>query len=178
MAMKPKKFWTRILNFILFLFLQLIGNQRAFSLPIAGKYLAQSSNTNSQQLPEARCSSPMPYARVTAQEGLEVHSRPNGSVIGMVPNRWAVIPINRDATGRWTRITSHFGDNVGTHSRFVSAPLFRSGWVISSSLEDLGLHCEKPVSSLRINLQESSRLLQVHENWLQLGDRIAMVGEE
>lgn len=178
--MKNKRPWIRILNFILFLFLQLIGNQRAFSFPDKEIKLAQSSNTNNQQLPEAECNNPMPYAKVTAQQGLEVHSRPNGGVIGLIPNGWAVIPIKRDATGRWTRITGHFGDYVGTHSRFSSAPLFRAGWVVSSALENLGFHCQKPVSSIFIHLKANQvgRPISVQENWLSMGDRIAMSAKQ
>lgn len=176
MTVKLKIIGRIILNYILLLFLPLIGNQRAFSFPDIGFKIAQSSNTNSKQIAQAACNNPMPYAKVMAQQGLDVYSRPNGGVIGLIPNGWTIIPIKRDSTGRWTRITGHFGDNVGTHSRFSSAPLFRPGWVVSSSLENLGFHCEKPVSSLSINLHANQveRPLKVQENWLSMGDRIAM----
>ena len=157
------------------LFLQLTGNQKAISFPNIGFKIAQFIDTDSNQLTEPACNNPDFYARVTAQQGLQVYSRPNGGVIGLIPNGWTVITVRRDATGRWTRITSHKGDNVGTHSRFDSAPLFRSGWVVSSALENLGFHCEKPISSLSIHLNANQvgRPLRVQENWLKMGDRIA-----
>lgn len=177
---KNKGFLPRILSFILLLFLQFIVNKRAFSLQYTGITLAQSSNTNRKQLAKPECNNPLPYAKVRTSQGLEVYSRPNGGVIGLIPNDWAVIPVRLDATGRWIRITSHFGDSVGTHSRFSSAPLFRAGWVVSSSLEYLGLYCEKPVSSLSINLRANTVgfSLYVQENWLQMGDRIAISAKQ
>ena len=175
-AVKLKRIGRKIVNFILLLFLQFIGNQRAFSFPDIELKFVQSSNTDSNQLTESACNNPNPYAKVRTSQGLEVHSRPNGGVIGLIPNGWAIIPVRRDATGRWTRITSHFGDFVGTHLRFASAPLFRAGWVVSSSLQNLGLHCEKPVSSLSIHLKANQvgKPLSVQENWLRMGDRIVL----
>ncbi len=180
MTVRVKKIGQIILHSILFFFLPLIENQRAFSFPISGLKIAQSSNINSTQIAQAACNNPSAYGKVTKERGLEVYSRPNGGIVGSIPKDWVVIAVRKDATGRWTRITSHFGDSVGTHARFGSAPLFRSGWVVSSSLENLGFHCQKPVSSLSINLQANQvgRSLKVQENWLSMGDRIAMSAKQ
>lgn len=118
--------------------------------------------------------SPRLYARVNMRRGtLNIRSSPNGRIIGSVPNRWQVIVLNRDKTGQWSRITSHFGDvsPVG----FASAPDFRDGWVATAYLKDLGKFCDKPINLMRSDLtplSETKKIL-VHEDWVQMGDRIS-----
>jgi hypothetical protein len=173
--MERVRAWEKKLSLLLLAFLQLIIiSRRVF----ANSVLEGGNNVLLSGTAKQDCENPQRYFRGISQASIDVYSNPNGRAIGLIPSGWAVIVVGRDSSGRWARITSHFGDDVGTHSRFISAPLFRPGWVISSSLEDLGLHCEKPISSISINLQAKSNFLQVQEDWLQLGDRIAMVGEE
>jgi hypothetical protein len=118
---------------------------------------------------------PQPFARVTVQQGnsLTVRSSPDGKAIGSIPNGWDVVVIRQDATGRWARITSHLGEEVGGPTGFGSAPLFQPGWVDSSALVYIGNHCDKPGSSMSTSLQTVGRTLKVQEDWLEIGDRIA-----
>lgn len=123
---------------------------------------------------ESQHESPRPYARVTTQgDPLNIRSSPNGRIIGSVPNRWQVVTLNRDATGKWTRITSHFGDVAPIG--FLSAPRFRDGWVSTALLKNLGRFCDKPMNLMRSELKTLSerKKLLLHEDWVQMGDRIS-----
>ncbi len=115
-----------------------------------------------------------PYAKVTTQRTpLNIRSSPNGRIIGSVPKGWSVVTLNTDATGQWTRITSHFGDVAPIG--FASAPGFREGWVSTTYLEDIGTFCDKPMSLTRSELKtlSASKKLLIHEDWVQMGDRIS-----
>ena len=130
--------------------------------------LAQACSNESQH------ESPRPYARVTTQgDPLNIRSSPNGRIIGSVPNRWQVVTLNRDVTGKWTRITNHVGD-MGPMG-FVSAPRFRNGWVSTTHLKNLGRFCDKPMNLMRSELKTLSerKKLLIHENWVEMGDRIS-----
>ena len=116
---------------------------------------------------------PQPYARViTERDDLRIRAMPGGEVIGAVPKGWAVVVLGTDPTGRWTEITSHFGD--GESIGFGSAPAFRNGWVATRYLEDLGEFCNKPMATMGVQLLASANAQQylAHEDWLHIGDRI------
>jgi len=122
------------------------------------------------------------YVQVITLQGesLEVRSSPDGRVIGAIPSGWNVISLRQDATGRWTQIADHhtvlYGGNLFEGATyFRSAPLFRKGWLKSSSLKNVGQHCDKPVSlqSLYPQRTQMGLAIPVNEDWLQLGDRIA-----
>lgn len=117
---------------------------------------------------------PKLYARViTKRDPLRVRSSPNGRIIGSIPRGWAVVVERKDSTGRWVRVTSHFGDLDGFV--FPSAPDFSAGWVSASFLQNLGSHCEKPMATsslLRSDLL-SGREALIQEDWVELGDLIA-----
>jgi hypothetical protein len=117
------------------------------------------------------------YARVTTQgDDLRVRATPNGDVIGSIPNGWEVIVQERDTTGNWARVTSHYGERFGNDGpAFGSAPNFRNGWVSTDFLTDLGFSCDKPFN-LRSLLQPAlfgQRQVVVGEDWLSRGDRLA-----
>ncbi|MEO0491132.1 MAG: SH3 domain-containing protein [Cyanobacteria bacterium J06659_2] len=120
-----------------------------------------------------------PYARViTEDDPLLVRATPNGRVIGAIPKGWAVVTLELNSNGQWTRITSHWGEVTESDGTlFGSAPDFRSGWVATRYLEDLGEFCEKPMAMLESSLAASAQAQQyiANEDWLQLGDRIALV---
>lgn len=114
------------------------------------------------------------YARITTQQGssLRVRSAPNGQVIGAIPDGWEVIVQRTDATGEWTRVTSHYGVDEAV---FASAPEFQGGWVSSAYLQDLGYLCDKPAlpfSQVRPNLF-GQRPVTVGEDWIARGDRLS-----
>lgn len=117
------------------------------------------------------------YARIATEEDpLRVRSTPGGQVIGAIPKGWAVVVVDLDETGDWTKVTSHFGDVFGDvySGGFATAPDFRTGWVATRYLENLGEFCEKPMN---LTLQPLSHTAIAaapsQEDWLELGDRIA-----
>lgn len=118
---------------------------------------------------------PQAYARVVTQtDPLRIRATPGGRIIGAVPKDWAVVVLEVNDTGEWTKITSHFGDlgNVG----FASASSFRDGWVASRYLNALGEFCEKPpleISTIQGLLGAEAQHDTLQEDWLQMGDRIA-----
>ena len=117
-----------------------------------------------------------PYARVVTQrDPLLVRATPGGSIIGAIPKGWAVVTLERNSNGQWTRITSHFG-NIDDYP-FGSAPHFRDGWVATRYLDELGEFCEKPMAMVEGALVVHGQTQQylANEDWLQLGDRIALV---
>lgn len=131
--------------------------------------LAQSACPNEWQTSQT-------YARVvTERDPLRIRANPNGRVIGSVPKGWAVVVLERDASGQWTRITSHFGEYTDA-PEFVSAPYFRDGWVSSQFLRTLGDFCEKPMA-MGVAPLVSSRIITPHTDWLDLGDEIAQVSQ-
>jgi len=114
------------------------------------------------------CSDPQDYARVTTESTpLNVRSKPGGAVIGAIPRNWAVIVQGKDSTGRWTRVTSHFGD-IGEYG-FASAPNFRTGWVATRYLRPLGKFCQKPEPVGNLEQSNPNAL----NDWNLLGDAIA-----
>lgn len=121
---------------------------------------------------------PQPYARVVTQrDPLVVRSSPNGRIIGSIPKGWAVVTVRKDSTGRWVRVTSHYGDIQGL--AFGSAPDFASGWVSAKFLKNIGTHCEKPMATSSLLQPElfGQRETVVQADWVELGDRIAsMIG--
>lgn len=179
-------YWKKAFTLITAMFLSVIGVKTAFATTKISKAtqvekpsltppLSNGEMELAQACPnESQHESPRPYARVTTQrDPLNIRSSPNGRIIGSVPNRWDVVTLNRDATGKWTRITSHFGD-VGPIG-FASAPRFREGWVSTANLKDLGRFCDKPSSLMRGELKtlsETKKIL-IHEDWVQMGDRIS-----
>ncbi|MEM9502360.1 MAG: SH3 domain-containing protein [Cyanobacteria bacterium P01_E01_bin.43] len=115
------------------------------------------------------------YARIITQEDpLRIRATPGGRVIGAVPKGWAVVVLEVNNTGDWTKITSHFGD-PGEFG-FASAPSFREGWVASRYLAALGDFCEKPsldMAAVQLVTGPDAQQYTVQEDWLQMGDRIA-----
>ncbi|MBD2465153.1 SH3 domain-containing protein [Oscillatoria sp. FACHB-1407] len=117
------------------------------------------------------------YARVTTRDpngSLNIRSRPStgGAVIGSVPNRWEVVVIEREPSGQWARITSHWGD---PHPYgFGSAPDFREGWVSASFLRTLGRFCDKPSDPYSLIQPElfGDRTVVVQDDWLETADHI------
>ncbi len=116
------------------------------------------------------------YARVmTERDPLRIRATPNGRVIGSVPKGWAVVVLERDPSGQWTKITSHFGEYTDT-AGFGSAPYFRTGWVSSRFLRDLGEFCEKPMAMGVAPLVASASTAPAAD-WLALGDEIAQTSQ-
>ncbi|MBD1909054.1 MULTISPECIES: pre-peptidase C-terminal domain-containing protein [unclassified Leptolyngbya] len=117
------------------------------------------------------------YARVTTRDGdnVRVRATPNGRVIGSIPSGWEVIVQERDSTGNWTRVTSHYGE--GDINVFVSAPNFENGWVSTAFLTDLGYSCDKPSAPWSLLQPQlfGQRDAVVGEDWIARGDRIAQV---
>ena len=118
---------------------------------------------------------PQAYARIITQEDpLRIRATPGGRIIGAVPKGWAVVVLEVNGTGDWTKITSHFGD-PGEFG-FGSAPSFREGWVASRYLAALGDFCEKPsldMAAVQLMTGPDAQQYTVQEDWLQMGDRIA-----
>lgn len=180
--------WKRAFTFITAMFLSVIGVKTAFATTKifkatqAGKpSLTPPLSNREMELAQAcsnesRHESPRPYARVTTQgEPLNIRSSPNSRIIGSVPNGWQVVTLNRDATGKWTRITSHFGNVDVAPMGFGSAPRFRNGWVSTRYLKNLGRFCDKPMNLMRSDLKTLSerKKLLIHEDWVEMGDRIS-----
>ncbi len=133
-----------------------------------------------QPLAQAACPSEwqtrQTYARViTERDPLRIRATPNGRGIGSVPKGWAVVVLGRDASGQWTRITSHFGQYTNG-AEFASAPYFRDGWVSSRFLRNLGDFCEKPMA-MGVAPLVSQRTSTPQADWLALGDEIAQVSQ-
>ncbi|MEM0978847.1 MAG: SH3 domain-containing protein [Cyanobacteria bacterium P01_H01_bin.58] len=119
---------------------------------------------------------PQSYARVVTQEDpLRVRATPGGEAIGAIPKDWAVVVLEVDETGEWTKVTSHFG-YTGYVGFFGSAPYFQEGWVASRFLKAIGEFCEKPpleISAISQLSGHSAQPYTLQEDWLQIGDRIA-----
>jgi hypothetical protein len=178
--------WKEAFTLITAMFLSVIGVKTAFATTKISKAtvaekpsLTPPQSNGETQLAQAcpnesHHQSPRPYARVTTQgDPLNIRSSPNGRIIGSVPNRWEVVTLNRDATGKWTRITSHFGDVAPIG--FASARRFSEGWVSTAHLKNLGRFCDKPMNLMRSELKtlsETKKLL-IHEDWVEMGDRIS-----
>lgn len=133
-----------------------------------------------QPLAQAACpdewQTRQPYARViTERDPLRIRATPNGQVIGSVPKGWAVVVLERDASGQWTRITSHFGQYTND-AEFASAPYFRDGWVSSQFLRPLGDFCEKPMA-MGVAPLVSQMTSTPQADWLALGDEIAQMSQ-
>ncbi|MEG3953427.1 MULTISPECIES: hypothetical protein [unclassified Microcoleus] len=121
---------------------------------------------------------PRPFAQVvTKTDPLTIRSSPDGPVIGLVPKGWQVVTGDRDATGQWVKIGGEYSPSPQNLSggQFANAPDFRVGWVNRAYLKPLGNFCEKPLKIQRGELKGLSQERQVliHEDWLQIADRIA-----
>lgn len=128
-----------------------------------------------QPLAQADCSET--YARViTERDPLRIRATPNGRVIGSVPKGWAVVVLERDPSGQWTRITSHFGEYTDD-ALMISAPDFRNGWVSSQFLRHLGDFCGKPMSMDLVTPLVSAATDSPNADWLALGDDIALASQ-
>jgi hypothetical protein len=164
---------------------KIVGLFTLFVFSVAG---IKSSDASTQQPSETllaqRCSGgvrPINYARVTTKKGtnLLVRNGPNGRIIGKIPSGWAVVPVRRDRTGKWTRIKAanyanaiyDVNDNYG----YGNAPEFRTGWVSTAFLKPIGRFCEKPIAMIRMQMQAlfGNQSILVNEDWLQKGDRIS-----
>lgn len=127
-----------------------------------------------QPLAQANCSET--YARViTERDPLRIRATPNGRVIGAVPSGWAVVVLERDPSGQWTRITSHFGEGTDD-AIMISAPDFRNGWVASRFLRHLGDFCGKPMA-MGVAPLVSQMTSTPQADWLALGDEIAQMSQ-
>lgn len=121
-----------------------------------------------------------PYVRVVTQgDALRVRESPNGTIIGSIPNGWAVVEAKRDRTGQWVRVTTHYVD-VGEFDEinYASAPNFKTGWVAARFVKKIGTFCDKPQSTgqvQRLDLVADQEVL-MQEDWTDLGDRIARLG--
>jgi Bacterial SH3 domain/Bacterial pre-peptidase C-terminal domain len=153
------------------------GEQGAYTLTIQGLGRSQGSGSPSPQAcPEYSLAGN--YAQVRTQDSspLRVRATPNGRVIGAIPSGWQVIVYETDSTGNWTRIGSHFGEEVDQYQEgFGSAPDFRAGWVSTTYLRSLGYSCDKP-ANLRTLVQPDlfgQREVSVDEDWVARGDRLA-----
>lgn len=128
-----------------------------------------------QSLAQANCSET--YARViTERDPLRIRATPNGRVIGAVPSGWAVVVLERDPSGQWTRITSHFGEYTDD-VLMISAPDFRNGWVSTRFLRNLGDFCGKPMSMDLLSPLVSAATGSHQADWLALGDELAQVSQ-
>ncbi|MBF2067705.1 MAG: SH3 domain-containing protein [Calothrix sp. C42_A2020_038] len=163
--------WKRIFSFV-----------TLFIFSVAGVQTSAASVKQNRKPPQ-KCDqgkSPYDYVRVTTKQGsqLNVRNSPNGRIIGQIPNNWAIVPVRKDSTGKWTRIQfasyAGYAFDVNEYG-FASAPRFRTGWVASEFLKPLGKFCEKPVAMLRmqINALFGNQSIVVNEDWVQRGDRIS-----
>ncbi|MCY7383808.1 MAG: hypothetical protein LH628_14720 [Microcoleus sp. CAN_BIN18] len=169
------KSWKKIALFVSLTLLSLLGIKTASATPSQTTLKAQTCSYGGK---------PRPFAQVvTERDPLTIRSSPNGPVIGLVPKGWQVVTGDRDATGKWVKIGSHFSSSSqnlsGGFSRggnaFANAPEFRVGWVNRAYLKPLGNACEKPLKIQRNNLRGLSgdRQVVIHEDWLQIAERIA-----
>lgn len=118
---------------------------------------------------------PKYYSRIKTNDGssLRIRSTPGGStIIGAVPNNWAVVVLEWSRNGVWARITDHWGSG---QPRFANAPGFREGWVSAGYLKDLGRFCDKPTTVSQLVAPElfGEQPVEVQADWLALGDRLA-----
>lgn len=163
--------WRGALTALLGLLLSFVGIRPAPAVP-------PTNPDSSSPLAQAACpeswQTRKTYARViTAGDPLRIRATPNGRPIGSVPRGWTVVVQGRDASGQWTKITSHFGDvSIG----FASAPDLRAGWVATRFLRTLGDFCEKPMA---MGLMGSPTALATPAaaDWLTLGDEIARASQ-
>ncbi|MDF0556561.1 hypothetical protein [Kamptonema sp. UHCC 0994] len=173
--MNPLKVWKQIVLFVSLTLLFLLGVKTTTAAPSQTTLQAQNCSYGNK---------PRPFAQVvTETDPLTIRSSPDGPVIGLVPKGWQVVTGDRDATGQWVKIGGEYSpspQNLDAGSRrrgwgFVSAPDFRVGWVNRAYLKPLGNFCEKPLKIQRRELQGLSQERQVliHEDWLQIADRIA-----
>ncbi len=177
--MNTLKVWKKIALFVSLMLLSLSGVKTAAS--------ATSPATTLQAKNCPYGGKPRPFAQVvTHKDPLTIRSCPNGPVIGLVPKGWQVVTGDRDATGKWVKIGSHFSSSSqnlsggGRANRFMNAPNFQVGWVLKSYLKPLGNFCEKPLNAQRGTLPEMSgkRQVLIHQDWLQIGDKIASRNSE
>jgi hypothetical protein len=168
------KFWQKGLSILFPIVLSVMSARPAIAVP------TETPKPAEEACPEA-WQKRQPYVRIVTKQGdpLRVRSAPNGAVIGAIPSGWAVVPVRRDRTGRWLRITSHFGEVTEKDMPygFGSAPHFRTGWVSAQFVKNLGTFCEKPqeVSQLQQTDLVADQDILVQEDWLALGDRIAQL---
>lgn len=179
--------WKQIFGLITLIFLSFLGVKTASGSTLKPPGTQEQENSsrlllkNQESLLAQTCSrdsiykSPRPFARVTTQgDPLSIRSTPNGKIVSVVPNRWEVIPIRKDATGKWTYITSHYG-TPGSNG-FANAPRFRrDGWVSTAYLKALGRFCDKPANlrNSQLDTLSANQNLLINEDWVQRGDRIA-----
>ncbi|WP_373538152.1 hypothetical protein [Microcoleus sp.] len=173
--MNPLKVWKKIALFVSLMLLSLSGVKTAASAT------SPATTLQAQNCPYG--GKPRPFAQVvTAKDPLTIRSSPNGPVIGLVPKGWQVVTGDRDTTGKWVKIGSHFSSNTQNldEGRFMNAPDFRVGWVYKSYLKPLGDSCEKPLNAQRGILPEVSDKQQVliNQDWLQIGEQIASQNSE
>ncbi|MEG3841497.1 hypothetical protein [Microcoleus sp. herbarium14] len=171
------KSWKQITLFVTLTLLSLLGIKTASATP------SETTTLQAQTCPYG--GKPRPFAQVvTEKDPLTIRSSPNGRVIGLVPRGWQVVTGDRDATGKWVKIGSEYSYssqnlNIASSSRggdgFANAPEFRVGWVNRDYLKPLGNFCEKPLKIQRNNLRGLSedRQVVIHEDWLQIAERIA-----
>jgi hypothetical protein len=170
------KIWKQIALFVSLTLLSLLGIKTTSATPSQTTLQAQNCPYGGK---------PRPFAQVvTETDPLTIRSSPDGPVIGLVPKGWQVVTGDRDATGKWVKIGSEYSSSPqnldGGGSRrgggaFASAPEFRVGWVNRAYLKPLGNFCEKPLKIQRNNLRGLSgdRQVVIHEDWLQIAERIA-----
>ena len=168
------KSWRQIALFVSLTLLSLLGIKTASATPSKTTLKAQTCSYGK----------PRPFAQVvTEKDPLAIRSSPNGPVIGLVPKGWQVVTGDRDATGKWVKISSEYYSSqglstdrrIGERIAFANAPEFTVGWVNRSYLKPLGNACEKPLKIQRNNLRGLSgdRQVVIHEDWLQIAERIA-----
>ncbi len=166
------KSWKQIALFVSLTLLSLLGIKTASATPSETTLKAQTCSYGK----------PRPFAQVVTQrDPLTIRSSPNGPVIGLVPKGWQVVTGDRDATGKWVKIGSEYSSSSqnlrggGGGFGFANAPEFTMGWVNRDYLKPLGNACEKPLKIQRNNLRGLSgdRQIVIHEDWLQIAERIA-----
>ena len=175
-SVNPLKVCKQIALFVSLTLLSLLGVKTTSATPSQTTLQAQNCPYGGK---------PRPFAQVvTETDPLTIRSSPDGPVIGLVPKGWQVVTGDLDATGKWVKIGSEYSSSPqnldGGGSRrgggaFASAPDFRVGWVNRAYLKPLGNFCEKPLKIQRNNLRGLSgdRQVVIHEDWLQIAERIA-----
>jgi hypothetical protein len=115
------------------------------------------------------------YVRVQTNSGddLAIRSAPAGTVVGAVPNGWAVRVLEWSRNGYWVKITSQYA--YAGPIAFGSAPNFREGWVSAGYVKDLGRFCDKPLEAAQLVQPEifGDRPVQVQGDWLAMADQLA-----